>query len=115
MERHEQVGVERVPQPQLVAIRPSKNCLDVDAVAAFRRRGQPEQLLRLQVVEQPAVGGRHGVVELVDDDDVEVVGLDALDAVRARDWMLAKTCFQRSGLVLADVSSPKAPSGSTSR
>lgn len=42
-------------------------------VTALRRGGQPEQLHRLQVVEECPIGGRRCVVELVDDDDVEMI------------------------------------------
>ena len=46
----------------------------VGAVHAIGRRGQPEQELRREVVDDPAVRRSRRVVELVDDDVVEVVG-----------------------------------------
>ncbi len=81
VERHQQIGVQGVPEAQFAGGAAVEELLgDVDAVAAFRRRGQSEELLRLQVVQQPAVGGRHGVVEFIDDDDVEEVRFQLFDA-----------------------------------
>ena len=54
---------------------------DVAAVEALRRRGQAEQLLRLQALEEPVVACRGGVVELVDDKDIEGVGVEPLDSL----------------------------------
>jgi hypothetical protein len=44
------------------------------------------------------VGGRRGVVELVDDHDVEVVGIDVSSPDASRLWIDAKTCSKRSGV-----------------
>ncbi len=82
VEGHEQVGGECRPQPQLVGSAPVEERPDVDAVGALRRGGQSEQLDRRQVVEQTAVGRRLGVVELVDDHDVEVVRRESVHPVR---------------------------------
>ena len=65
--------VDRVPQPQLGGDAVVEPVQDRQAVAALRRRGQPEQLDGRDVVEEPLVGGGRGVVELVDDHDVEVI------------------------------------------
>ena len=42
-------------------------------VSAFGRCRQAEQLAGFKVLEQPAISARSGMVELVDDDDVEVI------------------------------------------
>ena len=73
-EGREVLLVDRVPQPQLGGDAIVEPVQDRQAVAALGCRGQAEQLDRVDVVEQPAVRRRSGVVELVDDDDVEVVG-----------------------------------------
>ena len=65
--------IDRVPQPQLGGDAIVEPVQDGQPVASFRRGGQPEQLDGRHVVEDPLVGGRGGVVELVDDHDVEVV------------------------------------------
>lgn len=76
--------VDGVPQPQLrgdAAVEPLE---DRESVAALRGGGQAEQLLRRDVVEQLAVRPRGCMVELVDDDDVEVVRSQRLQAVRVQ-------------------------------
>ncbi len=73
VEGAEQVGGQGIPQPQLCSGAPAEELADVDAVRALGRSRQPDQLLGLKVVEQAPVGRRLGVVELVDDDDVEMV------------------------------------------
>jgi hypothetical protein len=81
VERDQQVSVQSVPEPKLTGCPAIEELLgDVDAVPTFRSRCQPEKLLGFQMVEQPAVRGRHGMVELIDDDDVEEVRLQLLDA-----------------------------------
>ena len=113
LERAEQPPLERVPQPQLhrdAAVEPVEDAL---AVGALRRRGQAEQDLRLQVIQQPSIGRRGGVVELVDDDDVEGVGPNVVRSIWASDWIEAKTCRHSSGRWPSTNSSPKAPSRST--
>ena len=80
MERHQQISVQGIPESELAGCAPVEELLgDVDAVAAFRRRSEPEKLLGLQVVQQSAISGSHGVVELIDDDYVEEVGLQLFD------------------------------------
>jgi hypothetical protein len=51
-----------------------------EAVGALGGGGEGEELERLDVVEEVLVGARRGVVELVDDDDVEVVGREVGEA-----------------------------------
>jgi hypothetical protein len=46
---------------------------------ALRRRRQSQQERRIEVVDEAPVGGRLGVVKLVDDDVVKRVGLEAVE------------------------------------
>jgi hypothetical protein len=78
LERDEQAEIERVPQAELggdPAVEPAE---DRPAVGALGRRGEPEEHVRPEVLEQPAVGRRLRVVELVHDHDVVGVGPEAL-------------------------------------
>ena len=54
----------------------------IAAVCAFRRRREPEQEARFEVLNQATVGVCGRVMELVDDDVVEVPGLKALEVTR---------------------------------
>jgi hypothetical protein len=81
VERAEQVGVEGVPESELGSGPAAEEGPDVDAVAALGGGGEPEQLAGLEAVQQPAVGRGLGVVELVDDDDVEGGGVEVVHAV----------------------------------
>ena len=72
--------VDRVPEPKLGGDSPVEVSEDVKPVASFRRRRKPEQLRRLQMFEKCPVRRCRGVVELVDDHDVEVPWVDRLDA-----------------------------------
>jgi hypothetical protein len=74
LERREQSLLERVPQPHLVGGAPVEPAADILAIVALGGGGEPEQHARANVCQQTVVGGRLGVVEFVDDDDVEVVG-----------------------------------------
>ena len=71
-ERREVLLVDRVPQPQLGGDASVEVAEDVEPVGALRRRRKPEQLTRVDVLEDPLVRRRSRVMELVDDDDVEV-------------------------------------------
>jgi hypothetical protein len=84
VERDEEVLLQRISQAQPVRRAPTEEITDVEAVAAFRCGRESEQLLRLQVIEQLRVRARAGVVELVDDDDVELRGIDPLDPLCAK-------------------------------
>ena len=77
VERAQQVLLECFPQPQLGGDPAAEELADVDTVGAFRSGGQPDQLDRLHVVEQPSVRRGLGVMELVDHHDVEVIWFDA--------------------------------------
>ncbi len=73
-ERGEVLLVDGVPQAQLGGDAIVEPVQDRQAVAALGGGGQAEQLDRVEVVEHPLVRGGRGVVELVDDHDVEVIG-----------------------------------------
>ena len=53
------------------------------------------------MLEEPPVGVRLGVVELVDDDDVECVG-SSWSIARCSDWIDAKTWSQSNRPLAAD-------------
>jgi hypothetical protein len=72
-ERGKMLLVDRVPEPKLRRHAIVEPLQDRKAVTALGRRGEAEQLPRTKMVEHPRVRGRGGVVELVDDDDVEVL------------------------------------------
>jgi hypothetical protein len=76
LERRKQVLLECLPQSQLDGGASAEPGADVGAVGPLGRRREPEQDGRLEVFEQSSVGARLGVVELVDDDDVEVTGIE---------------------------------------
>ena len=70
---------------------------------------RPSSSTRLDVLEQRLVRRRGGVVELVDDDDVEVRRVDAPRRPAAlRLWIEAKTCSKRDGRWPPTHSSPNA-------
>jgi hypothetical protein len=102
VERDEQVGAQRVPQPQLVGAASAELLPDVRAVAALGRGGETEQLARGQVVEQATVGRRLGVVKLVDDHHVEVVARDLLDAVGGQGLHAREHMAPQLGVVPSD-------------
>ena len=81
LERHEEALIDGLPEPQLDGDAMVEPLGDVLAVETLGRRGEAEQLLRREVVEQPVVGRRRRVVELVDDDDVEGVRRDLLQPI----------------------------------
>ncbi len=81
-ERHQVLLVDRVPDPELGGDTSVEEVLHGEPVGAFRRRREAEQLPRLQSFEECPIGRRGGVVELVDDDDVEVARVDGVDAGR---------------------------------
>ena len=73
-ERREVLLVDRVPEPQLGGDAIVEPVQDRQPVAALGRGGEAEQLDGVEVVEHPLVRRGGGVVELVDDHDVEVIG-----------------------------------------
>ena len=84
VERAEQVSGDRVPDAQLSGGAAVEERADVGAVGALGGRGEAEEFTGLKVVEEPSVGGRLGVVELVDDDDIEGIRGDLGDAAGER-------------------------------
>jgi hypothetical protein len=76
MERAQQAAFERLPQAQLDRNAPIEPVQHALAVSAFRCGGQAHEVLRAEVIQEPFVGGCRGVVELVDDDDVERIRLE---------------------------------------
>jgi hypothetical protein len=70
-----------IPQAQLGGDAVVEPVQDREAVAALRRCGEPEQLDGLEVVEHSLVRRGSGMVELVDDDDVEVIGREGREVV----------------------------------
>lgn len=104
VERHQKVGVQGVPETELACRASVEELLgDVDAVPAFRRRGQPQQLLRLQVIHQGLVRRGHGVVELVNDHDVEEVRFQLVNAERVEGLDGCEDVLPLGRLVGADV------------
>ena len=75
------------------------------AVGPLRRRGEPDELPRLEPRQQVVVALRGGVMDLVHDHVVEVLGGEVPGA--SRDWMEAKTWRPSSGRSPSTQSSPK--------
>ena len=76
---------ERVPQPHLVGGATLEPASHVLAVVPFWGGREPEEHARADVSQEPFVGRCLGVVKLVDDDDVEVVGRELRREVHAPD------------------------------
>ena len=76
VERHEVLLIDGVPQAQLGGDASVEEVQYGEAVGAFRGGGEAEQLPRAELLEEGPVRRRSGVVELVDDDDVEVRRVD---------------------------------------
>ena len=91
LERDEEALIDCLPQPQLDGDSMVEPLGDVAAIEPLRRCRQTEQFPRLQVVEEPVIAVGGGVMELVDDDDIERVR--AISPIRASwsDWIIAKT------------------------
>src|SRR5207245_4949595 len=73
----EELAVERVPETHVergATIGPAPN---VEPVRSFGRRSEREQYARLQVVKEAPIRGGLGMMELVDDDDIEHLCVDA--------------------------------------
>ncbi len=83
LEGREMVILDRLPQAQLGSGPTPEPPRDVLSVHALGRRGQPEQLIGLEVLEQRPVARRRRVVDLVDDHDVVGVRGERLDRLVA--------------------------------
>ena len=84
MKRAEQTLIERVPKPGLrcdASVEPIEHRF---AVGAFGGCGKPEQELRFQARQETFIARGRRMVKLVDDDDVEGVGFDIVDAAGER-------------------------------
>ena len=79
LERREVLAVDGVPEAQLGGDAIVEPLQDGATVAALGVAVRPSSSQRRQVAEHPVVGGCGGVVELVDDDDVEVVGRQGVE------------------------------------
>ena len=77
----EQALVEGIPQSRFECDATVEPLEHRPAVRPLGRRGEPEQKLRSQAFEKPVVARRRRMVKLVDDDDIEAVGIDVVDAV----------------------------------
>ena len=74
--------IDRVPQPQLGGDAIVEPVQQRQAVASLGRRREAEQLDRLDVIEERAIRRRGRVMEFIDDDDVEVLGVEGSEAGR---------------------------------
>ena len=80
MERNKQVCAERVPQPQLARHATAEELLShVHPVGPLGCRGEPKEFPGGEVIEDLSVRRRLGMMELVDDDDVEVIAPPSLE------------------------------------
>ena len=79
VKRAEQSLIERLPEPHLGGDAIVEPVHDLLAVRSLGRRSQADEHPRLQVLEQPRVCVCLGVVELVDDDDIELRRIELVD------------------------------------
>ena len=93
--------VDRVPEAQFGGNAIVEPVEQRQAVASLGRRRQTEQLDGLDVLEERPVRGRRGVMELVDDDDVEVGGIEVARPAAFRLWIDANTCSNASRTMAA--------------
>jgi hypothetical protein len=68
--------VNRVPEAEFGRDAPFKEAKDIEAIRAFRCCREPNELEGVETVKDPFVGRCGRVMELVDDDNVEVIGLE---------------------------------------
>ena len=79
-EGREELLVDRIPQPKLRSDASIEEAENVESIGALGSRREPEQLARIEVLEDPFVTRRRRMVELVDDNDVEVLWIEAAEA-----------------------------------
>ena len=101
-ERRESMLFDRVPQAKLGGDAVAEPVQDRQAIGTFRRRGQSEQFPRRELVHDDAVRRCRGVVELVDDDHVEVVGRQMLEPPRRQALDRRENVVERRGAQTAD-------------
>jgi hypothetical protein len=90
-ERREPVLIDRIPKAQLGGDSIVEPVQKREAVASLRRRCEPQKFGRPDVLEKGAIGRRGGVMEFIDDDDVEVIGSRDAKPAALRLWIEAKT------------------------
>ena len=78
--RREILLIDGVPHAQFRRDAPVEVAEDVESVGALGCRGEPKELAGLQVLKNGLIRLSRGVVELIDDHDVEVLRVDGLDA-----------------------------------
>src|SRR5450759_954246 len=74
LKRAKESALKGFPEPELdrhPAVKPQENAL---LVGSFGRCRKSEEFFWRHVIEEPPVSGRFSVVELIDDDDLEVIG-----------------------------------------
>ena len=77
-ERAQPLLVDGIPEPKFGGDAVVEPMQDRQIIAAFGSRCQPQEFAGLDVVEQPPIRRGRGMVELIDDDDVEVIGREVL-------------------------------------
>ena len=112
-ERRQVLLVDRIPQSELGGDPVVEPVQDGQPVAALRCCGETEQLDGTEMVEDPCVRRGGGVVELVDDHHVEVVGREQVESPAFRLWTDAKTWSKRVGRAPPTHFSPNVASRST--
>ena len=85
MEGAEKVLLQGVDEVELDRRPAVEEFADIDSVCPLRGRRQPEELAGLELVQEAAVAGRFGVVELVDDGDVELAEVDSAERLNRRE------------------------------
>ena len=79
MERGEKPLIQRLPEPHLgrdALIEPMEDLL---AVGSLRSRRQADEHFRLEVLKEPAIGICLGMMEFVNDHDIELVRVQMVD------------------------------------
>ena len=81
-ERREPLLIDRIPEAQLGGDSIVEPVQQREAVASLRRRGKSQKFSRLDVLEKLPIGLRGSVMEFIDDDHVEVTGVQGSEAGR---------------------------------
>ena len=68
--------IDCVPEPQLGGDTPVEVLQDVEAVSAFGRCGQPDELAWVEMLQQLLIREGRSVMELVNNYDVEVARVE---------------------------------------
>jgi hypothetical protein len=94
--------VDGVPQPELGGDAMVEPVQDREAVAAFRRCRETEQLLRLHAVEELSIRRCCRVVELIDNDDIKMIGCKVVEVSGIETLNRRKDVFEMSRAGAAD-------------